>query len=105
MGRARDISLAPAARRPGGLDLGLIGADEPNAMLRHTQECRELGIPFAADPSQQLARVDGPEIRRLIEAARYLLTNDYEWELLLHKTGWTDAQVSARVEVRVTTLG
>ena len=60
-------------------------------MLRHTDECRELGVPFAADPSQQLARMDGPEIRRLVEGARYLLTNDYEWELLLQKTGWTEA--------------
>ena len=38
--------------------------------------------------------MDGPEIRRLVEGARYLLTNDYEWELLLQKTGWTEAQVA-----------
>ena len=34
---------------------------------------------------------------RLVEGARYLLTNDYEWELLLQKTGWTEAQVAERV--------
>ena len=56
-----------------------------------------LGIPFAADTSQQLARMDGPEIRRLVDGARYLFSNDYEWELLLKKTGWTDAQVAERV--------
>jgi adenosine kinase len=105
MARAREISLAPIAGRPGGLDLVLIAADDPAAMIRHTQECRELGIPFVADPSQQLARMDGPEIRQLVEGARYLLTNDYEWELLRRKTGWTDADVQQRVEVRITTLG
>ena len=51
-----------------------------------------MGIPFAADPSQQLARMDGapiapPDRRR----RRYLFTNDYEWELLQSKTGWTEA--------------
>ena len=38
-----------------------MGANDPDAMLRHTEECRELGIPFAADPSQQLARLDGDQ--------------------------------------------
>jgi adenosine kinase len=102
MARSREISLGSLAERT---DLVLIGANDPEAMLRHTDECRELGLPFAADPSQQLARMDGPQIRRLVEGARYLLTNDYEWELLLQKTGWTEADVAQRVETRVTTHG
>ncbi len=105
MARARLIELQPVAERVGGLDLVLIGANDPEAMLRHTDECRQRGIPFAADPSQQLARMEGPEIKRLVSGARYLLTNDYEWELLLKKTGWTAEQVAAEVEIRITTLG
>lgn len=103
MSRARDIALKPLLGE--GSDLVLIGADDPEAMLRHTDECRELGVPFVADPSQQLARMDGPEIRRLVEGARYLVTNDYEWELLLRKTGWTPAEVAERVGIRITTHG
>jgi adenosine kinase len=102
MARSREISLAPLADR---IELVLVGANDPEAMLRHTDEARELGIPFAADPSQQLARMEGPEIRRLVSGARYLLTNDYEWELLLKKTGWTEAQVADEVEIRITTHG
>ena len=70
-----------------------------------TQECRELGIPFVADVSQQVTRMEGPEIRELVEGARYLMTNDYEWELLQQKTGWTESQVAERVDMRITTLG
>jgi adenosine kinase len=103
MARSREISLAPLVER--GIELVLIGANDPEAMLRHTDECRDLGIPFAADPSQQLARMAGPEIRRLVEGAKYLLTNDYEWELLLQKTGWTEADVAGRIGIRVTTHG
>ena len=101
MARAREIDLAPFAER--GLDMALIGANDPDGMLRHTDQCRELGVPFAADPSQQLARMDGPQIRRLVDGARYLLSNDYEWELLLQKTGWTEAEVAQRIDIRVTT--
>ncbi len=105
MSRARDIELAPVVARNAGIDLVLVGANDPAAMLRHTDECRQRGYAFAADPSQQLARMDGPEIRRLVEGARYLLTNDYEFELLLRKTGWTAEQVREQVDIRVTTLG
>lgn len=105
MGRAGEISLTPVLTRSDAPELVLVSADDPAAMLRHTDECRQLGVPFAADPSQQVTRMEGPEIRRLVEGARYLLTNDYEWELLLRKTGWTEAEVGTRVDVRITTFG
>ena len=83
----------------------LIAPDDPQAMLRHTDECRERGYPFAADPSQQMARMGGEDIRRLVDGPRYLFTNDYERELLLQKTGWSEAEVLKRVGTRVTTYG
>jgi adenosine kinase len=103
MGRSKEISLAPLVER--GLDLVLIGASDPEAMVQTTAECLQLGLPFAADVSQQVTRMEGPEIRKLVEGARYLMTNDYEWELLQQKTGWTEAQVAEKVEIRITTLG
>lgn len=105
MTEARNIELAPIAARAGGLDLVLISANDPQGMLRHTQECRDLGYPFAADVGQQVTRMPGHQIRELVEGAAYLLTNEYEHSLLLEKTGWTHADVLERVEVWVTTLG
>jgi adenosine kinase len=83
----------------------LIGADEPEAMVRHARACRAAGVPFAADPSQQLARLSGSHIRELIEGAAYLFGNEYEHELLCRHTGWSTAQVLDRVGVWLTTLG
>jgi adenosine kinase len=105
MSEAREIELGPVAERVGGLDLVLVGANDPEAMVRHTDECRFRGIPFVADPSQQLARLDGEGIKQLIEGAAYLFSNEYESGLIEHKTGWTSDEVLARVGVRVTTLG
>jgi len=105
MSEARNIELAPIADRVGGLGLVIIGANDPAAMIRHTEECRERGYPFAADPSQQLARMTGADIAALVGGADYLLTNQYEKKLLESKTGLTDEQVLAQVKVRVTTLG
>jgi adenosine kinase len=74
-------------------------------MRRHTEEARFRGIPFAADPGQQLAWSEGPLIRELVDGAAYLFSNDYEAALISRKTGWDDAEVLARVGVRVTTHG
>ncbi|MEW1721293.1 carbohydrate kinase family protein [Streptomyces sp. NPDC093109] len=105
MSEARQIELKKVADRVGGLDLVLIGADDPEGMLRHTEECRARGIPFAADFSQQIARMDGQEIRILLDGATYLFSNEYEKGLIESKTGWTDAEILSRVGHRVTTLG
>ncbi len=85
--------------------LVLIGAGDPAAMLSLTQQCRALQIPFAADTSQQLAILDGDQIRQLVGGARYLFSNEYEASLTEHKTGWTAEEVVAQVGTRVTTLG
>jgi adenosine kinase len=105
MAEARNIEIAPVAERLGGVDLVLISPNDPVAMTRHTQECRELGYAFVADPSQQLARMSGEEIRGLIDGAAYLITNDYEKDLLESKTGLSDGDVLDRVGIRITTLG
>jgi adenosine kinase len=105
MSQARDIKLADVVKRTGTPELVIVGANDPDAMFLHTEECRELGLAFAADPSQQLARLSGDEIRRLIDGATYLFTNDYEWDLLLQKSGWTEADVMSQIQLRITTLG
>jgi adenosine kinase len=104
MSEAREIELAPIGRRVGGIDLVVVSPNDPEAMLRHTDECRALGLAFAADPSQQLALMDGESVRRLVDGARYLFTNEYEAELLLSKTGWSEPEVLARVGTWITTL-
>ena len=105
MSQARNIKLADVVAATGQPELVIIGANDPDAMFAHTDECRKLGLAFAADPSQQLARLSGAQIRRLVDGATYLFSNDYEWDLMLSKTGWTDADVLAQVGLRVTTLG
>ncbi len=105
MSEARNIELKPVVDRVGSADVVLIGANDPEAMLRHTQECLFRGYPFAADPSQQLARMDGDDIRPLVDGAAYLFTNEYEAALIEQKTGWSQADIAAVVQTRVTTLG
>ncbi len=103
MSEACSIELAPVADRVGGLDLVVVGPNDPTAMVRHTRECRDRGYAFVADPSQQLAWADGEMIRDLVDGADLLFTNEYEAALLLQKTGWSDGEVLDRVGTWITT--
>src|SRR5256884_7191571 len=106
MSEDAEIRLAPLAQEHGGIDLVLIGAGDPGAMVAHTVDCREAGLPFAADPSQQLARIlDDEQIRTLVDGAEYLFGNEYEEALIERKSGWDSAEMLDRVGVRITTLG
>jgi adenosine kinase len=98
----REIDLADQA---GQVELVLIGASDPDAMLAFTKQCIQNQIPFAADTSWQLARLDGEQVRTLLTGAEYLFCNEYEAALTEHKTGWSTSDLNDRVGVRVTTLG
>jgi adenosine kinase len=105
MSEARNIELSPIMQKIGRFDLMVISPDDPEAMLRHSEVCRQQGIAFAADPSQQMARMTGEEIKLLIDGASYLFLNEYELALAMQKTGWTDREILERVKYRVVTLG
>ena len=105
MSEARDIELSPIVDRVGGATYVLVGPNDPEGMRRHTQECRELGYRFIADPSQQLAFGDGEMIRDLIDGAAILFSNEYESALITQKTGWSAEEVLERVGTWVVTLG
>ena len=105
MSEAREIELKPIVDRTGPPDYVLIAPNDPEAMLRHTDECRQRGYRFVADPSQQLAFGDGELIRPLIDGADILFSNEYEAALITQKTGWTAEEVLSRVGTWVVTLG
>ena len=69
------------------------------------QECRQRGLPFAADPSQQLSSLSGDAITQLVDGAAVLFSNEYESALIEQRTGWSNDEVLGRVVIRVTTLG
>ncbi len=105
MSESRNIELQPIMDKVGRFDMMVISPDDPGSMLRYSEFCRTQGIPFAADPSQQMARMSGDEIKLLIEGATYLFLNEYELALAMQKTLWSDAEILNRVKFRVVTLG
>ena len=102
---ARLIELAPVIERLTTIELLLISPNDPVAMANHAAECRYRGVPFIADPSQQLSSMTSDEVLNLLDGAAMLFNNEYEAALIHERTGLSDAEILDRVPVRVTTLG
>jgi len=88
--------------RPG---LVVVSPNDPLAMKNFTAECRDLEIPYLYDPSQQILRLEGPELKRDLEGAAFLFVNDYEFGLICKKTGYELADMLQHVKVLVVTRG
>lgn len=83
----------------------VISPNDPKAIIKFSQECQELTIPFIVDIGMQLPSLTGEEIKKIIQKATILIGNDYEIELLLSKTSLTQEDVFKEVRIIITTLG
>jgi adenosine kinase len=86
-------------------DLVVISPNAPDAMTKFAAECQNAKIPYLYDPSQQILRLEGPELARDMDGAYFLFVNDYEFELITKKTGWDLNQILQHVNVVVVTRG
>ncbi len=102
MGHSATQSIKELTKRP---DLVIVSPSAPDAMMKFPAECRELGIPYLYDPSQQVLRLEGHELARDMEGAYFLFCNDYEFGLISKKTGWSLDQILEHVKVLVITRG
>lgn len=89
----------------GSIGIGIVAPDGRQGMLEHAEQFAAAGIPFIFDPGQGLPMFDGGELARFIEQASWVTVNDYEWQLVQQKTGWTVKDVTQRVQALIITRG
>jgi adenosine kinase len=102
MGDAARQSVVQVSPRP---DLVIVSPNSPEAMTKFSRECRIANIPYLYDPSQQILRLDGTELSRDMDGAQFLFVNDYEFGLIVKKTGWELEQILEHVKTVVVTRG
>ena len=93
MARARELSFHDLDA--GQVDLVVISPNDPQAMVDYASECRELGIPYLYDPSQQIIRLSGEDLWAGLEGCDVLVVNEYEFEMLADKVGREKTGMSA----------
>ncbi len=88
-----------------GISLGIVAPDGRDGMLQHAEQFAAAGIPFIFDPGQGLPMFGAEELTRFITQATWVAMNEYEWQLVQQKTGWTVRDVTERVKALIVTLG
>ena len=103
MANARKIKIADVVKeRP---DLVIVSPNDPQAMQNVIRECKEQGINYLYDPSQQVARVEGAQLAEGVEGAHILIVNEYEYDVLRKKTNLNHQDLLKKTENLIVTRG
>lgn len=108
MAYAAQMSLHELENSPP--DLVVVSPTDPEAMMQFTAECREMGIPYIFDPSQQIVRLSAEDLATGILGAKAIFLNKYESKLVEKMTGLKpvdllDSQAGYEDKFAVITLG
>jgi adenosine kinase len=85
--------------------LGIVAPDGREGMIRHAEQFAAARIPFIFDPGQGLPMFGAEDLERFVAQATWVTLNDYEWQMLQQKTGWTADALTRRVEALIITHG
>jgi adenosine kinase len=88
-----------------GILIGIIAPDGRRGMIEHAAEFAAAGIPFIFDPGQGLPMFEAADLATFIEQATWVAVNDYEWQMMQQKTGWSVRDVLEEVQALIVTRG
>ena len=74
-------------------------------MINYPRSCKSRGIDYIFDPGQSLPMWNAQELIRSIDGSRILISNDYELELVINKTGLNRKKLLKKTRTIITTLG
>jgi adenosine kinase len=74
-------------------------------MINYPKLCRQKGIRYIFDPGQALPVLQAQDLLDVINGCMLLIVNDYEFNLIMDKTGLTKDGLLALAENTIITLG
>ncbi len=85
--------------------LFLVSPGNLDDMIRYPRHCQSAGIPYIFDPGQALPVLQAEDLLSAITGAKILIVNDYEFDLILDKTGLKKEELLGKAETTIITLG
>ena len=74
-------------------------------MLDYSHIYKQKGVDYIFDPGQSLPLWEGKNLLSCIEGSKILISNDYELELIINKTGFNREQLLNKTKTIICTLG
>lgn len=93
------------ARNAADAELAIISPNDPMAMVAYVSECKSLDLPYIYDPSQQIIRLSGEQLRDGLAGCVMLTVNEYELFMIQEKTGLSEEDILSLAGGILTTKG
>ena len=74
-------------------------------MINYPRACKAKGIDYIFDPGQSLPMLEAKDLVQAIDGCRILISNDYELDLIMNKTGLDKEALLRRARTIIVTLG
>ncbi len=74
-------------------------------MVNYPRLCKARGIDYIFDPGQSLPMLQSEDLVQAIDGCRILISNDYELDLIMNKTGLRKEALLERTRTIIVTLG
>jgi adenosine kinase len=104
-GAMRHSSLLDLAHLDPAPTMVVVSPGNIDDMSRYPAACRERGIPFIFDPGQSIPMLDAGMLAEAIKGCHILISNDYEMDLIMKKTGLAAGALLERAGAVIVTLG
>ncbi len=85
--------------------LVLVSPGNLDDMINYPKLCKQKGIGYIFDPGQALPVLQAQDLIDVITGCMLLIVNDYEFNLILDKTGLTKNELLALADATIITLG
>jgi adenosine kinase len=83
----------------------LIAPGNLKDMIGYAKICKEKGIKYICDPGQSLTAWEENALTEWIDGSMLLISNDYELEMIMKKTGMNKKRLLGLTKTIITTLG
>lgn len=74
-------------------------------MVNYPRLCKARGIDYIFDPGQSIPMLQSEDLIQAIDGCRILISNDYELDLIMNKTGLRKEALLERTRTIIVTLG
>ena len=88
-----------------GESIAVVAPGNLEDMMGYSITCKARGIDYIFDPGQSLPLWDSQDLAQCIEGSKITISNDYELELIMNKTGLDKKKLLQRTSTIITTLG
>jgi adenosine kinase len=85
--------------------IAIIAPGNLEDMMNYSCTCKARGIDYIFDPGQSLPMWDNQDLTQCIEGSKILISNDYELELIIDKTGLDKKELLQWTNYIIVTLG